>query len=108
ESAVQAGLSDGERPLTRSGEQRIRAVAEWLRSERPGGPVEVLLTSPLLRARQTAEILATYLDDPPVDEVDALVPGTTMEAIDQCLHEHFGKQQLLLVGHEPSLPGWIS
>src|SRR5699024_7118115 len=97
-----------ERPLTRPGEQRARAVAGGLHSLLTNQRINNLLTSPLLRARQTAEILAGYLNDPPVDETEALAPTATMENMDTCLHEHFGMQCVALVGHEPNLSRWIS
>lgn len=108
DKAHQSGLSDGERPLTRPGNQCARNMACGLRLLLQGRPVNVMLTSPLLRARQTAAIVAGYLGDPPVDEVDALIPSTTMDAIDTELHRHFGEPRIMLVGHEPSLSNWLA
>lgn len=104
-----AGLSDGERPLTAQGERRARAVAAGLRTTLGSDcAINNILTSPLLRARQTAEILAGYLDDPPVDEVDELASPAQTQAIDACLHEHFGADRIVIVGHEPDLSTWVS
>lgn len=108
DKARSSGLSDGERPLTRPGNQRARGVACGLRLLLQDSPVNVILTSPLLRARQTAAIVADYLGNPPVDETESLVPTTTMEAIDTELHRHFGAQRVILVGHEPSLSRWLT
>ncbi|MGB7758123.1 MAG: phosphohistidine phosphatase SixA [Salinisphaera sp.] len=102
------GLSDAERPLTAHGERRTRAAAIGLRATLVDMPIDDILTSPLLRARQTAEILAGYLDDPPVDEADVLAPPVDMEALDEWLHTHFGERRVMLVGHEPDLATWVS
>lgn len=102
------GLSDAERPLTPKGEQRTCAAATGLRATLDGAGIDHVITSPLLRARQTADILAGYLDDPPIDEAEALTPPVDMEALDAWLHSRFGDRRLLLVGHEPDLATWVS
>jgi phosphohistidine phosphatase len=89
--------ADGERPLTALGRSRSRAVAEQLL--RLGLGADRLLSSPLVRARQTAEIavaagLASRL------ELDgALAPGgdpLPLVLASRC-------PRLMLVGHEPDL-----
>ncbi|MDA3920481.1 MAG: phosphohistidine phosphatase SixA [Salinisphaera sp.] len=107
-AAQQLGLSDAERPLTPRGERRTRAAAIGLRATLTDMPVDDILTSPLLRARQTADILASYLDDPPVDEADVLAPPVDMARLDAWLHQHFGDRRVMLVGHEPDLATWVS
>ncbi|WP_423822898.1 phosphohistidine phosphatase SixA [Salinisphaera sp. SPP-AMP-43] len=108
DTAEGMGLSDAERPLTALGERRTRAAAAGLRQALTDLPVDDILTSPLLRARQTAAILADYLDDPPVDQADVLAPAMDMEAVDSWLHAHFGERRVMLVGHEPDLATWVS
>lgn len=108
DAATQLGLSDEERPLTPKGERRLRAAAIGLRAVLSDMPVDDILTSPLLRARQTAEILADYLDNPPVDEASALAPPVDMAKLDTFLHQHFGERRVMLVGHEPDLATWVS
>ncbi len=100
-------LSDAERPLTDKGRRRTRAAAGGLRDVLADRHVDNILVSPLLRARQTADILGGYLDDPPIDEISALAPPVDMAALDACLHACSG-QRLLLVGHEPDLANWVS
>lgn len=101
------GLSDAERPLTPTGMQRTRAAAAGLRATLDGLGIDHIITSPLVRAVQTAEILAGYLDDPTLEEADALAPPVDMQALDAFLHTHFGDRRLLLVGHEPDLANWV-
>jgi len=108
DAATRLGLSDEERPLTPKGQRRTRAAAIGLRAALADMPVDDILTSPLLRARQTAEILADYLDNPPVDEADVLAPPVDMAKLDAWLHQHFGERRVMLVGHEPDLATWVS
>ena len=93
---------DSKRPLTKRGTERFREVVRGLRAI--GVAPEVIVTSPLVRAAQTAAILASGLDGkPPVTTLSALAPGhapaTTLA--------HLGKttraERLALVGHEPDL-----
>lgn len=102
------GLSDSERPLTPKGQRRTRAAGAGLRAALEGTAIDDIVVSPLLRARQTADILAGYVDDPPIDESDELAPPVDMEGLDHWLHSRFGTRRLLLVGHEPDLATWVS
>ncbi|WP_158583438.1 histidine phosphatase family protein [Salinisphaera sp. Q1T1-3] len=102
------GLSDAERPLTAAGERATRAAAIGLRQLLSDMPVDDILTSPLLRARQTAAIIAPYLDDAPIDQADVLAPPVDVSALDDWLHTHFGERRVVLVGHEPDLAAWTS
>lgn len=100
------GLSDGERPLTDKGRRQTRAAATGLRHTLGEARVDYILVSPLLRARQTADILHDYLDDPITDETDALAPATGAATIDAALHDYTGSERLVLIGHEPDLGIW--
>lgn len=107
EQATAIGLSDGERPLSDKGRRHTRAAAAGLRHTLGDNRVTHILVSPLLRARQTADILGAYLDDPPIDEADALAGGS-VEAVDAALHACGNIERLLLVGHAPALGTWVS
>src|SRR5271167_4240849 len=65
---------DGSRPLTPVGMRRSRRAAAGLKmiAKAP----DRLLTSPLVRARQTARILTEVAGWPPAEEVPELLPGT--------------------------------
>jgi phosphohistidine phosphatase len=66
--------------------------------------VEVVLTSPLVRARQTAEILAGALDPrPSLVNIDSLAPDGAYGAVVADLEKHARKTRLALVGHEPMI-----
>ena len=71
---------------------------------RLGLSLEVVLTSPLVRARQTAEILAAALDPrPSLVNVDSLAPDGTHAALVADLEKHARKARIALVGHEPMI-----
>ncbi len=89
---------DDERPLTKKGRKEMKRVAEFL-SEHEMIPA-VLLSSPLPRAYETAEIVAEELDLE-VTEDQSLAPGFDSEKLVALLRQHPG-QDLMLVGHEPS------
>jgi phosphohistidine phosphatase len=102
---------DGERALTAVGRSRTRAVAERL--VRLGLGCDQLVTSPLVRARQTAEIaVAAGLvaeGSPSLSlRVDAaLAPGgdplPLVAEFQRAASAHTRLQRLALVGHEPDL-----
>jgi phosphohistidine phosphatase len=65
---------------------------------------EVVLTSPLLRARQSAEIVAAGCDPKPaIIVIDSLAPGAAHQALQSDLAKHTKRKSLALVGHEPGL-----
>lgn len=93
---------DGMRPLTPEGMTRMRRAARGLASL--GVQLEVILTSPLVRARQTADILAGASSSPPaIAVVDALAPGGTPVAVVAEIAKHGKKTEIALVGHEPGI-----
>lgn len=93
---------DATRPLTPDGMTRMRRAARGLAALGP--EIDVVLTSPLVRARQTADILAGVFTPPPsVVLVDALAPGGTVAGILAEVVKHARKGPMALVGHEPGI-----
>ncbi|MGD0997849.1 MAG: phosphohistidine phosphatase SixA [Thermoleophilia bacterium] len=92
--------ADGERPLTDDGRAVVMQVAGRL--AKAGIGVDAVLTSPLARARQTAEIAAAALgcDDRLADD-ERLGHGLDRKHLAAIVAEHAGAQALMLVGHEP-------
>ena len=88
---------DSERPLTKDGKKEVRRVAEAL-VER-GVETDVILSSPLPRAHQTAEIAAAALGATLTVE-PALAPGFNVDALRALLRAHEGRN-VMFVGHEP-------
>ncbi len=98
------GRPDAERELTREGRAEFEGVAAGIASLGIG--LEKILTSPLIRARQTAEILAEALKGPKPVEIEALAPGGSFEAVFRALRDP--AQSVALVGHEPALGALVS
>jgi phosphohistidine phosphatase len=93
---------DTKRPLTDDGLSRMRKAARGL--ARIGVVVDVVLTSPLVRARQTAEILTAAIDPrPSLVSVDALAPDGSYAALVAELEKYARKTRMALVGHEPGI-----
>jgi phosphohistidine phosphatase len=95
------GLADEERPLTEEGEKRFREAARGLAAVLD--PPDVLLTSPWLRALQTAEIAASAWGKVTPKPTTALAGGR-FEDLAKVLHGYRGKKLVAVVGHEP----WLS
>jgi phosphohistidine phosphatase len=93
---------DSKRPLTSDGIARLRKEAKAL--DELGVAFDVILSSPLVRARQTADVFAeTMKSKPAVSLTDALTPAGGPSAVMQELAKHMKKGSIALVGHEPNL-----
>ncbi len=92
--------NDAERALTPKGKRDVEAVATQakLGNVRP----DVILTSPLRRAKETAEIAQKVLGVKRVLETKALLPDVAPEALWKELSTIEGVEHVLLCGHEPS------
>lgn len=91
--------SDHERKLTPKGLEQAEKVGKFL--VRCGLLPEMILTSPLVRARQTAKIVGEKLGEAEVTQVDWLACGMTAETCLMELKARQGAPSVLLVGHEP-------
>ncbi len=105
----QAGPQDDARTLTDEGRDEMREVARRLAAL--GVDVDAILTSPLPRARETAEIAAEALGlrDSLVED-RTLAPGCT-PGMFQSAVMRLGVTRVMLVGHEPDLSdliGWLT
>lgn len=93
---------DTKRPLTANGASRFRDVVSglvWL-----GVAVDEILTSPLVRARQTADLLSARLPEhPPIKMVDELAPGHDVAQVIAELAKRVKRRRVAIVGHEPDL-----
>src|SRR3954468_7694371 len=91
---------DGDRPLSPAGIRRARKAAAGLKKgfSRP----QRLLTSPLVRARQTAQILTEVAGWPVAEEAPELSPGEPALAILELLGQRRNKLTAV-VGHQPDL-----
>jgi len=102
EARGDAWPDDTKRPLSGDGMDRLKKEARGL--ARLDVSFDVILTSPLVRTRQTAEIVASALDSrPPIVNVDSLAPGGTYAGLVADLEKHGRKHAIALVGHEPGI-----
>jgi phosphohistidine phosphatase len=93
---------DTTRPLSTHGITRMRDVVRGLGTLKL--PITRILTSPLVRARQTADLLHDGLaSHPPVEILHALAAGATPAAVLTALSAQPAAEHLALVGHEPDL-----
>jgi phosphohistidine phosphatase len=93
---------DSKRPLTDAGATRLRRGMRGL--VRAGVAFDVVLTSPFVRARQTADLVAEAFEpNPPVFVVESLAPGGTYAALLADIEKHARRGRVALVGHEPGL-----
>ena len=101
---------DSKRPLTERGIERFREIVDglvWLDVQ-----VDIVLTSPLVRAKQTAQYLSSGLPSrPPLSIAETLAPGhVPAEIMEAVAREARNHKRLALVGHEPDLgelAGWL-
>lgn len=99
--------NDDARPLTAAGEEAMRREAATLRGLDLG--IDLIVTSPLARARRTAEIVADGLDLSGRLLVDErLAPGFGRRRLEEILAEHGPLEAPLVVGHEPDCSGVIA
>jgi phosphohistidine phosphatase len=94
------GVPDDERPLTREGKAKFRVAARGLArvTRRP----DVLLTSPLPRARVTAEIAARAFENI-APTIEPALARSSVDGIVAALKTHPPGAKIALVGHEPLL-----
>ena len=93
---------DSKRPLTPEGISRLQKAARGLTAI--GVTFDQIVSSPLVRARQTADVFAQDLKGkPPIATSDALAPAGAPPAVIQEITKHVRKARVALVGHEPNL-----
>ena len=95
---------DDERPLTDFGKKEVRQVAKFL--DRLKANPDLIVSSPLPRALQTAEAAAEQLKTKLCQD-KALEPGFGISELSDVLKRHASKA-LMLVGHEPDFSSVIS
>ncbi len=102
---AESGESDSTRPLTREGRQKLAHVLD--RAVGASVAPSYILTSPYLRAKQTAHMAAHALNTKNVIETAVLVPSGSPEMVWDELTEYRAEEQLMVVGHEPLLSEFV-
>jgi phosphohistidine phosphatase len=100
------GITDDTvRPLSERGENEARQVAKIL--QKKGMALEKLVSSPLVRARQTAELIVKNWEgqQPEIHVCDELAPAAKPRKLAKFLRK-LGGEHLALVGHLPHIAHW--
>jgi phosphohistidine phosphatase len=94
--------SDFDRPLTDEGRERMEREAKTI--ARLNVELDVIITSPLLRARKTAEIVADRLHmNEQLVQDERLGPDLDSDTLRAILRERAMADAVMLVGHDPSM-----
>ncbi|KHD87468.1 MAG: phosphohistidine phosphatase [Bdellovibrio sp. ArHS] len=101
------GLEDHLRPLTLKGRKKMQKVCVDLRDHVK--ELDLIVSSPLTRARQTAEIISQIYFETKVVEAPELVPHSPPQAFLKWLRTQVRQQKrIAIVGHEPHLSSFAS
>jgi phosphohistidine phosphatase len=96
------GMQDADRALTPEGAKKLQPVLR--RARAVNVEPSIILTSPLRRAKETAEIAAkTLRAGGKLVETAALTPESSPEAVWSEIRKHKAEAQIMLAGHEPLL-----
>jgi phosphohistidine phosphatase len=98
---------DSQRPLTDTGRKKMKKIIKGLRQLEV--ELDLILTSPYVRARDTAEILASgFKMKKKIVFTDNLIPPGDFDRLIDEIGEKHNVNNLALVGHEPMLSSFIS
>ena len=98
---------DEKRPIDKVGEEQSHDVGRALAYI--GVTVNVIVSSPLTRAVQTASIVAQELGhEEKIVQDDALRPEATFEEFKALLNRHRDKLAIMVVGHDPSMSEFVN
>jgi phosphohistidine phosphatase len=104
---LDSSANDESRPLTKIGRKKISQVADFLGKSRLS--FDLIMTSPLVRARETADILMDKHLSPQLVISPNLAPAGTIQswlAEWESQTHNFATDSIALVGHEPNLSEW--
>lgn len=96
--------NDDERPLTEKGDRKTQKVAQQLKQF--DLQFDIIFTSPLIRAKQTATILQTQGLSSCLEEFSALAPNGDIQHWFAWHQEQSQFNTIALVGHQPDLGNW--
>ncbi|MFN2601373.1 MAG: phosphohistidine phosphatase SixA [Gemmatimonadaceae bacterium] len=105
EEFARTGKSDDLRPLTSAGMEEMKEIARGLRELVKR--IDLLVTSPLVRAVQTAEIVGAAYDIAVSETTDALSPDSEPKEFEKWAADSDVKR-MAVVGHEPHLTALVS
>ena len=101
EEFAKTGKSDDLRPLTSAGMEEMKEIARGL--QELVKKIDLLATSPLVRAVQTAEIVGAAYDAPVSETTASLSPDAEPEEFEKWCADFEDVKRIAVVGHEPHL-----
>lgn len=100
-------LIDKQRPLDKEGKRHCLQLAAILNAQKTS--FDLVLSSPLKRSLQTAQFVATETGyETKITTTDALAPTATLKDFQQLLQSVAGRENVLVVGHNPNLAGFLA
>lgn len=106
EEFAQTGESDELRPLTRDGKREMKKIAKGIAKNVK--QIDLLATSPLVRGRQTGDIVADEVGVEQQEVTDVLKPEAALEEFVNWCEPHAEKKLVAIVGHEPHLSSLVT
>jgi phosphohistidine phosphatase len=106
ERFARSGRPDHLRPLTARGRKRMWLAARALVREAPR--IDLLATSPYVRAVQTAEVLSQAYGELPIQQIPQLEPGVALDSLFAWLDSQSAHDGIALVGHAPDLADLVT
>ena len=104
---IEDETSDDERPLNKKGKEKMKDIAKSLKEQKIC--FDVVLTSPLLRSKESAEIVNGHCSDTKeVTVTDLLIPGASYSNLIKFLNKLKNVEKVAIVGHEPFLSSFAS
>jgi phosphohistidine phosphatase len=101
EAFSKTGKRDTERPLSKKGRKQMRSAAKGLR--KIVRRADVIAASSLVRAAQTAKIVARRFRKADQETISALKPAASPESCEKWLLQQQDAERVMVVGHEPHL-----
>ena len=102
---AKTGRPDQDRPITDEGRERMQENARALQLLVPR--LDLLATSPLVRAVQTAEVVSEAYDDLDIVSAPPLASGGALDEVRAWLAAR-SESRIAIVGHEPDLGQLVS
>ena len=106
-SSLEDEFLDEERPLIKKGKEKMKGIAKRLKELNIC--FDQVVTSPLLRAKETAEIINNYCGaTPEILVTDLLRPASSYQKLCKYLNALKRLEKVAIIGHEPFLGGFAS
>jgi phosphohistidine phosphatase len=100
-------IQDEKRPLDKEGIEQCRYVGQVLYAM--DSHVDLILSSPLKRSTQTASMVGNEIAyESKIETTAALHPAASYESFRELLHSLKGLEAVMVVGHNPTLSGFLS